>query len=219
MKTLDPLALPLAGTTLIEASAGTGKTYTLATLYLRLLLEQRLEVGQILVVTYTNAATAELRDRIRRRLRESLAVFEHVDRTGAPPDAAGDARAPLVALAEASRRAGTLAQDRQHLATALRSFDEAAIFTIHGFCQRILLENAFESGVPFDAELVTEDGPLCSEVVQDFWLRALYDAPPALVRRAYEAGLVPEQLERLARRVLTHRDMEVLPPSATVPAA
>jgi exodeoxyribonuclease V beta subunit len=216
---LDPLGLPLAGTALIEASAGTGKTYTLATLYLRLLLEQRLQVGQILVVTYTNAATAELRDRIRRRLREALAVFAHLDRTGEPPADAGSDRAPLVALAEASRRAGTLAADQAHLAAALRGFDEAAIFTIHGFCQRILLENAFESGVPFDAELVTEEGPLCREMVQDFWLRTLYDAPAAFVRRAYDAGLVPDRLEQLARRVLTHRDMEVLPEGARPPSA
>jgi exodeoxyribonuclease V beta subunit len=72
MKRLDPLALPLSGTKLIEASAGTGKTYTITTLFLRLLLERGLSVDRILVVTFTNAAAAELRQRIRRRLRETL---------------------------------------------------------------------------------------------------------------------------------------------------
>ena len=148
MKALDPLAVPLGDTTLIEASAGTGKTWTLATLYLRLLVEARLEVGQILVVTYTNAATAELRDRIRSRVREAVTVFEQAA-AGTPPDAE-----PLASLVRRCRDAGTLDATVKHLRNALRGFDEAAIFTIHGFCQRILLENAFESGVAFDAELV-----------------------------------------------------------------
>lgn len=76
MKSLDASTVPLGGTVLIEASAGTGKTYTIATLFVRLLLEQRLEVSQILVVTYTRAATAELRDRIRRRLLEAVAAAD-----------------------------------------------------------------------------------------------------------------------------------------------
>ena len=74
MKALDALAVPLAGTNLIEASAGTGKTYTIETLFLRLLVEERRSVGEILVVTYTNAATAELRARIRRRLVAALVM-------------------------------------------------------------------------------------------------------------------------------------------------
>ena len=77
MQLLDPLTLPLHGCRLLEASAGTGKTYTLALLFLRLLLERGLAVDQILVVTFTRAATGELRDRIRRRLREALDHLEH----------------------------------------------------------------------------------------------------------------------------------------------
>jgi len=215
---LDPLAVPLRNTTLIEASAGTGKTWTLATLYLRLLVESQLQVGQILVVTYTNAATAELRDRIRRRLREAVAAFEHAaDGGSAPADGAhatdGAATDPLRSLVEHCRAAGTLEPTRKHLATALRGFDEAAIFTIHGFCQRILLENAFESGVMFDAELVTDERPLCSEVVKDFWVRELHDAPAALIRHLQKKQS-PDQLEKLARKVLASRDMPVLPEDA-----
>ena len=71
MRQLDQTTLSLEGTHLIEASAGTGKTHTIASLYLRLLLERELNVNQILVVTFTNAATAELRGRIRGRLREA----------------------------------------------------------------------------------------------------------------------------------------------------
>lgn len=210
MKPLDPLAVPLADTTLIEASAGTGKTWTLATLYLRLLVERQLDVGQILVVTYTNAATAELRERIRSRLREAVAVFE---REAARPDEARDdgmSAGPLRHLVEHCRGTGTLKQASKHLLGALRGFDEAAIFTIHGFCQRILIENAFESGVAFDAELVTDERPLCSEVVQDFWVRHVHAAPPMLVRHLQkEHG--PAKMERLARRLLSSRDVPVLP--------
>ena len=204
MKALDPLAVPLGDTTLVEASAGTGKTWTLATLYLRLLVEARLEVGQILVVTYTNAATAELRDRIRSRVREAVTVFEQAA-AGTPPDAE-----PLASLVRRCRDAGTLDATVKHLRNALRGFDEAAIFTIHGFCQRILLENAFESGVAFDAELVTDERPLCNEVVQDFWVEHLHAAPPALVAYMQEHHQ-PKDMEVLARRVLSSRDMSILP--------
>jgi len=212
VNTLDPLAVPLRDTMLVEASAGTGKTWTLATLYLRLLVESGLGVGEILVVTYTNAATAELRDRIRSRLREAVTVFERAAE-GRPDTPEVDSEGPLACLVARCREAGTLPQTSRRLRDALRGFDEAAIFTIHGFCQRVLLENAFESGVSFDAELVTDERPLCSEVVQDFWVRHLHAAPPALVKHlAAKHG--PEDLERLARLVLSRRDMPVLPRNA-----
>ena len=67
---------PLEGVNLIEASAGTGKTYTLTSLYIRLLIEQGLLVDQILVVTFTVAATQELKDRIRQRLKIARDAFD-----------------------------------------------------------------------------------------------------------------------------------------------
>ena len=104
----------LSGTNLIEASAGTGKTYTLAELYLRLVLEQNLTVDKILVVTYTRAATEELRDRLRQKL--------------------VDARDGLLDTQSTNKR------DFHKLNLAIQSFDQAAIFTIHGFCQRVLTD-------------------------------------------------------------------------------
>jgi len=83
MSRLDPISVPLSGSALIEASAGTGKTYTIATLFVRLLLERRLSVSEILVVTFTRAATSELRERIRRRLHEVIAA---IDAGSAPHD-------------------------------------------------------------------------------------------------------------------------------------
>ena len=132
------------GTTLLEASAGTGKTWTLATLYLRLLVERELQVGQILVVTYTNAATAELRDRIRTRLAETRAAIER-------GNAQGDSL--LAALLE---RLPDPAKAVLQLESALRNFDQAPIHTIHGFCQRVLADRAFESAMPFKTELLPD---------------------------------------------------------------
>ena len=81
----DVFTCSLDGINLIEASAGTGKTWNICGLYLRLLLERDLDVTQVLVVTFTNAATAELRERIRSRIGETLTWLRAGD--GAPPEA------------------------------------------------------------------------------------------------------------------------------------
>ncbi|HEX4355209.1 MAG TPA: UvrD-helicase domain-containing protein, partial [Polyangiales bacterium] len=145
MNTLEVETAPLDGVTLIEASAGTGKTHTIATLFLRLLLEAELPLSEILVVTYTRAATAELRLRIRARLAEALEALEETG--SAPRDRA------LANMVAGARSGAHVARYKTRLIDALRSFDESAIFTIHGFCQRVLKKHAFESGVPFEAEL------------------------------------------------------------------
>ncbi|MBI1814565.1 MAG: exodeoxyribonuclease V subunit beta [Deltaproteobacteria bacterium] len=202
MTPLDPITVPLTVTNLIEASAGTGKTHTITNLYVRMLLELRLYVSQILVVTYTNAATAELRTRVRRRLHQALAAF---DENGTSGDEFLDQ------LVTARRAHGSVAQDREWLVDALHGFDEAAIFTIHGFCQRMLQENAFESAVAFDTELISNQSPLLTEVVQDFWVRELHAAPEAFVRHLDARKITPTTLEHLAVRVITHPDMPILP--------
>jgi exodeoxyribonuclease V beta subunit len=152
----DLLNSPLEGTNLIEASAGTGKTYTIAGLFLRLLLEKNLSVNEILVVTFTEAATQELKDRIRTKLREAICAFaggrNGDDFFGNLVKSSKNTENALVSLKE-----------------AIRAFDQAAIFTIHGFCRRILHENAFESGSLFDTELITDQEGLIREIVDDFW--------------------------------------------------
>ena len=124
---LDVFACPLDGLRLIEASAGTGKTWNLCGLYLRLLLEKGLDAPQILVVTFTNAATAELRERIRSRIVDVLAYLQR----GA--NAADPFVARLVAAVE-NNAGGDRPKMRMRLEAALHTFDEAAVFTIHGFC-------------------------------------------------------------------------------------
>lgn len=168
MQPLDPLTLSLQGHQLIEASAGTGKTFTIGLLYLRLLLEQELAVHEILVVTFTNNATDELRSRIRRRIREALDILE-----GREHDTADTLLLDLLADAGAD----TLKR-RNILEDALTSMDDAAIFTIHGFCQRILQENAFESNAPFEIDFLESEQSLRLMVMEDFWRQTFYSASP-----------------------------------------
>jgi exodeoxyribonuclease V beta subunit len=206
VSSLDPLAIPLRGTVLVEASAGTGKTFTLSNLYLRLVVEAERGVGQILVVTYTNAATAELRSRIRDRLRIALLALRN--------GPAEDADEFVLAFAARRTELGRVESDARRLEVALRSFDEAAIFTIHGFCQRMLIENAFESVSTFDAELVADQRPLCRELALDHWVRALHDAPAVLVDHiggGKQTRRKLEQLQDLVAKAVAHPDVPVLP--------
>jgi len=181
MKTLELDRFPLTGTRLIEASAGTGKTFTLTALYLRLLLERGLDVPQLLVVTFTEAATDELRGRVRARLREAAAAFE-----------AGESGDPV--LAGLLRRLDDHGARAQQLRDAITRLDEAAIFTIHGFCQRMLTEHAFESGALFDTELTTDEQALREAVINDFWRTRFYDADRAFAAWVRERWATPAAL-------------------------
>ena len=188
MHRFDLLHTPLAGRNLIEASAGTGKTFTIAGVYLRLVLESRLEVGQILVVTFTEAATKELKERIRRRLKEAEHAFEQ----GSSAD---------LLLCGLLLKIPDHAEARRLLTGAVRCFDEAAIFTIHGFCQRMLQENPFESGSLCDTELLTDQGTLLREIAQDHWRINCYGARRDRIAAANAAGISPASLLGMARKI------------------
>ena len=165
---LDPyLELPLDGVRLIEASAGTGKTFTLATLFTRLVVEQGLRIGQILAVTFTDAATQELRKRIRERL--TLAA-QLVDRPAAVDDAPDVALTRYVLQQHLQQGKESPAALQRRLQVAADEIDLASIFTIHGFCARVLREHALESGHTFDApELLASDRALLEELAADLW--------------------------------------------------
>ncbi|MEM6289203.1 MAG: UvrD-helicase domain-containing protein, partial [Bacteroidota bacterium] len=210
----------LAGRTLVEASAGTGKTFAIAGLVLRLVLDPeaggddapdwlageepapakaggRPDLRRLLVVTFTNAATDELRTRIRAALRTALAVAR-----GAEAD---DLTRPL---ADLLARAG--AEDR--LLAALDRVDEAAVTTIHGFCKRVLDEAAFESGTPFEMEFV-EDGDsdaLRTRAAADAWAR-LAHGDPLLTALALDRGLTPDALRQHHAAVADFPHVEILP--------
>ena len=168
---LDVFECPLAGIRQIEASAGTGKTWNICGLYLRLLLEKRLEVQQILVVTFTNAATAELRERIRQRIVDTLAWL-HAEQAGETIAGGDDFVERLVRTAR--DRHGLQAADMlARLKLALATFDEASIFTIHGFCQRALADTPFTAQMPLEMELVRDDTDWVAEAANDFWRRRI----------------------------------------------
>lgn len=192
VQTLQIPSFPLCGWHLIEASAGTGKTYTIAGLYLRLLLGHGsaasgfgspLPVDQILVVTFTEAATAELRERILKAIRTLRRALE----TGASPD-------PLYQqlMTECSSR--TLAT--RQLLLAEQQIDAAAIYTIHGFCQRMLTQNAFESGSLFDHEFLTEEQRLRRDAMADYWRSLTWRMEPVLARALLAHWASPEALLR-----------------------
>ncbi|MGO1070780.1 exodeoxyribonuclease V subunit beta [Lysobacter sp. CA199] len=168
----DPfLDLPLDGLRLIEASAGTGKTYTLATLVARLVIERGLQVGEILAVTFTDAATQELRERLRRRLLLAARIAADDPALPALPAHGDDAeRAITRALVIAQAQTEGAAALRVRLQRAAREIDLAAVVTIHGFCARVLAEHALETGQPFAApEMIGSERELLDEIAVDLW--------------------------------------------------
>ncbi len=199
---LDHLHLELSGTKLIEASAGTGKTYAIASLYLRLLVEQGLAPEQILVVTYTEAATMELRGRIRDRIRAALAVFDG----GATDDAFLSGLA-----ANVNGKGPGVKSARDRLERALNAFDTASIHTIHAFCLRALQENAFESGSLYDTKLMTSQTELLQEVVDDFWRIRFFTDDAPLLRQALLKKFSPETFMDFLKGLMISPNLEIRP--------
>ncbi|WP_216900260.1 UvrD-helicase domain-containing protein [Synechococcus sp. CCY 9618] len=187
----DPNSFDLDdGVVLLEASAGTGKTFALAHLVLRLLTERRLGLRQLLVVTYTNAAAAELRDRIGRRVQDALNGLQTCGEWQAPDAVLEQWLAQLPAAAEARATMQGL------LLLALEELDAADITTIHGFCQRNLRRQAMEAASPPDLTLETDATELVRQVAHDYWQQQVLALPPHLVEGLVQAtGL--EDLERL----------------------
>ncbi|MGM3173127.1 exodeoxyribonuclease V subunit beta [Dickeya lacustris] len=205
--TLDALRFPLTGSRLIEASAGTGKTFTIAMLYVRLVLghggEQAfgrpLTPPEILVVTFTEAATRELRDRIRARLAQAAAFFQA---TLAPTP---DADPLLQALRDAYPPHEWPACARK-LQLAAEWMDEAAVSTIHSWCYRMLGEHAFDSGSLFNQTLETDPRELLLEVVRDYWRTFFFVLTPADVRELRERWPSPQAFYDSVVRLLDSAD-------------
>ena len=229
MSNQRPLALrcPLRGSRLIEASAGTGKTFTISALYLRLVLghgegdsafSRELLPPDVLVVTFTEAATQELRDRIRARLVEGAQAFRG-ELTEPDPILAGLlADIPEAEHASAARK----------LDIAAQWMDQAAVSTIHSWCQRMLREHAFDSGSLFTQTLETDQRDLLAEVARDYWRLHCYhlhgsalawvqsgwgqpDALLAQARRLFDptAAAPATELQALLEQVLNQRDAEL----------
>jgi exodeoxyribonuclease V beta subunit len=179
VKSLVAQDMPLAGIHLIEASAGTGKTYNITRIYLRLLLEQKLTVKQILVMTFTKDATEEIRGRIDELIRFALNNWQKLC---LEDDF-------FVRISESVK-----ADEAQHLLKqALLFLDEAAIFTIHGFCKSVLTEHAFASQVSFNANMETNQQSIVLQATQD-WYRQLASEDEQAFRQVVQFWPVPESL-------------------------
>ncbi len=208
----DYLELPLDGVRLIEASAGTGKTFTLATLVTRLVVDRGLRLGQVLAVTFTEAATQELRRRIRERLLLALALVDAPAADGEDAEAALTRDILQAHLARSGERPDAL---RRRLRAAALEIDLAAIFTIHGFCARVLREHALESGQGFDPpELLANDRGLREELAADLWRTHGREAAGADDLAALWKG-GPEALAADLRALM--REPVLLPPDARLP--
>ena len=175
---LNPITLPLNQISLIEASAGTGKTYTIGSLYLRLLLKagennfsRPLNVEEILVVTFTEMATEELKKKIRERITDAIdkltAFAETQDKSAFKNDEFLTALCDNLNIFEAIHR----------LKLAEQNMDLAAIYTIHGFCRRMLMQYAFHSGIHFNLELIKDQSDLLVRFANEFWRENFYPLP------------------------------------------
>ena len=200
----QPNAFPLdPGLRLLEASAGTGKTFALAHLTLRLLTERAIPLRRLLVVTFTDAAAAELRERIGRRLQQALSGLQ--DPGWEPPDAV---LADWLADQRRSSRAG---ETVMRLLLALEDLDGADITTIHGFCQRSLQRHALEAQRPPGLTLDSEGDTLLEQVVHSYWQDQVLGLPSHLIRGLSRQGMKPKALRSLLRTLDNDPGLELDP--------
>ena len=191
-----------AGTTLIEASAGTGKTRELTGVVAGLVVREVRRLDEILVVTFTRASTAELRDRIREALRaarQAVATGEAEEGSQAQELLAGWRKDAGFDAQTAARR----------LEAAIRDIDRANVLTIHGFCQRVLSDLAFDSGFPFGFEVSDDDTDLVARAARDFWRRRMYAASRTLAGQAVANGFRPEELAAWVRQWRGKPDLRI----------
>ncbi|QLB13914.1 exodeoxyribonuclease V subunit beta [Bisgaardia hudsonensis] len=212
MKSLNPVTIPLKAINLIEASAGTGKTYAITSLYIRLLLQsgrdnfsQPLTVEQILVVTFTEMATQELKERIRTRIYETRELLiEYRDKKEKSIFEKDDFLYELVEYIDDI----DLAIHRLNLAE--QNFDLAAIYTIHSFCRKVLMQYAFNSGIHFNLELVTDESELLQQLTNEFWRKHFYHQPLEITSFIYKELVSPAQLLNKIRHYLSKQSL-ILP--------
>ena len=160
MEHFDVTQAPLDGVHLVEANAGTGKTFNISSLMVRLIAEGALDLKNILVLTFTEAATTELRARIQHRCREVLELFEAEATKKTEED-------NFLVYCKTRYEQDPEAQKR--LQEAVITFDEANISTIHGFCQGLLRSYPFQFDVRPDFELVPNPSLFILEVIREFW--------------------------------------------------
>ncbi|MDP6834152.1 MAG: UvrD-helicase domain-containing protein, partial [Prochlorococcaceae cyanobacterium ETNP1_MAG_9] len=194
----NPNEYPLEpGLRLLEASAGTGKTFALAHLVLRLITERNHSINELLVVTFTEAAASELRARISTRIEEALAGLESLDKglIRTSPDKVLEQWLELNGQEKAIRRKwGCL------LLEALESIDCADITTIHGFCRRTLRREALDSNTSINPLVEEDSSELALEIIHDYWHSQVLSLSPRQLKGLKKANL---SIEKLSQVLLT----------------
>ncbi|OGR27951.1 MAG: exodeoxyribonuclease V subunit beta [Desulfobacterales bacterium RIFOXYA12_FULL_46_15] len=203
MKALNPFDIDLKKITLIEASAGTGKTHTITTLYCRLAADGY-PVESILVVTFTEAAAAELKLRIRQRLFSALKNLSDLS-SGSRMEAPGDELSVFLSRLPDP----TLIQRRLKL--ALTCFDQAAVMTIHSFCLRVLKENAFESRSLFDIELMPDRSSFLRQAGFDFFMMCVNHKDPVFLKYLEFKKVTPERFVDMFKTVVSRPGILIKP--------
>ncbi len=207
-----PLDVPLdrAGLTLIEASAGSGKTRAITTLVARLIVERDLELDGLLIVTYTRAATAELKERIRRTLKSTWRAMES-------PGEGDDQARELVEHWTAAGIDAAMAARRLDL--AIHDIDRANIHTIHGICARLLAEFSFECGLPFHCEITGSLDTCVTRATHDIWQKGAAAFTAGLARHVNDNDVSPDSLARWAASVPLQPGLEIRGVPQAAPAA
>jgi len=208
LQALNPITLPLQGLQVIEASAGTGKTYTLAALYVRLVLghgraQGALTPPEILVMTFTEAATAELRDRIRLRLTQAAQDFRQAQE---PADA-------FLRDLKNSIDPHDWPVCAARLDAAAQWMDEAAIFTLHGWSSRMLRQHAFDSSSLFEQSTVEDSEAMRLQAAADYWRQWYYAFDETQLSALLPIAKTPQALVKKLQPLW--RAQERTPPAAT----
>ena len=186
-KLLDVVNMPLRGRHLIEASAGTGKTFNITRLYLRLLLEEKRSVKEILVMTFTKAATEEIKGRVAKTLREAMHIWQQAKENGnVIDDDCDDVYKHLF-------NNNDIDECLSRLHAAQLELDEASVFTIHGFCQHVIAQMAFNSGFAMTLNLGNDTSELYLQAAEDF-IRQISNDEESFMLLAQSGWHVPERL-------------------------
>ena len=200
-------------TTLVEASAGTGKTWRITQIVAEQVVDAQVPIEKILVVTFTDAATAELRGRVRRRLSECALGVHRAQQSAKWRPTDDPDLADLIA-----RHARDLPSAEASLRRALEQFDMATICTIHGFCQRMLSRFALESASPFDVSPTGDASAVAREVALDYWTAETHNLREpvlaALERRFAgwpNTSGEPAELIDLAKKLADDPELAVVP--------
>ena len=200
----DPATVALNASNLIEASAGTGKTYSIAILTLRLVLEKKIPIQQILMVTFTKAAVAELETRIRQFMRNALKVSQGM--------VINDETITNIVQSAMEENAIGKTETERLLKEAVLFLDETAILTIHGFCQRLLTEFAFETRQIFGSEILTDLNAILTDRVNAFWRKHITTLHTGLLQELINAGLSRKNLVDVLKNAMSGKVMLPLGP-------